>query len=143
MSQEKAQSHRQLWLLSGAYSVYAVIVIIWVTLLVIPMDIGIRAIVHPAFYTMELGLYQPTVFGLIIFMTTLVIILTGWAYGIGLLWMARFLIRREQHFYCLMMSWVSCLFLPFGTLLGIISLIILFQRPVAELFDEKYHYPEL
>jgi hypothetical protein len=36
---------------------------------------------------------------------------------------------------CLVMRGVECLFMPFGTVLGIFTIILLIQEPVKQLFD--------
>jgi hypothetical protein len=36
--------------------------------------------------------------------------------------------------FCLVMGGVECLFMPFGTVLGVFTIIVLMQEPVKQLF---------
>jgi hypothetical protein len=46
----------------------------------------------------------------------------------------RFLAKRQHHTFCLVMAGVECLFMPFGTVLGIFTIIVLTREPVKQLF---------
>lgn len=45
-----------------------------------------------------------------------------------------FLAQRRYHLFCLVVAAVSCLFMPFGTVLGIFTIIILSRPSVQALF---------
>lgn len=45
-----------------------------------------------------------------------------------------FLAKRKNHTFCLVMAGVSCIFTPFGTVLGVFSIIVLSRPSVKELF---------
>ncbi len=46
-----------------------------------------------------------------------------------------FLGRKSHYMYCLVMAGVECIFMPFGTVLGIFTIITLLKPSVKELFD--------
>ncbi|HTX20445.1 MAG TPA: hypothetical protein VMD27_01090 [Candidatus Aquilonibacter sp.] len=75
----------------------------------------------------------PVVAWILIFMGGLFMAL-GWAFA-GLVFVAgRFLARRKHHTFCLVVAGVACLFMPFGTVLGVFSIIVLIREPVKQLF---------
>jgi hypothetical protein len=47
-----------------------------------------------------------------------------------------FLAKRKNHTFCLVMAGVSCIFMPFGTVLGVFSIIVLSRPSVKELFNK-------
>ena len=55
-------------------------------------------------------------------------------YAVGLFFVARYLRERRKHTFCVVVAAVSCAFSPFGTVLGIFTLIVLFRPSVRELF---------
>ncbi len=67
-------------------------------------------------------------------------ILIGWAYAIGLLMTGRFIAQRKRHTFCVIMSAIACIFMPFGTVLGVLSLILLLSSDVQALFNAPQPY---
>lgn len=57
-----------------------------------------------------------------------------WAYAICLALAATYLTRRTHYTFCLVMAAISCTFTPFGTALGIFTLIVLLRPSVRALF---------
>ncbi|MDY7038462.1 MAG: hypothetical protein SV375_20180 [Thermodesulfobacteriota bacterium] len=49
----------------------------------------------------------------------------------------RFIAQRRHHLFCTVMAAVECLFMPFGTVLGVFTLIVLMRDSVKELFAAK------
>jgi hypothetical protein len=46
----------------------------------------------------------------------------------------RFLSRRKHYTYCLVMSGLACAFMPFGTVLGVFTIVVLQRDSVKQLF---------
>jgi len=66
-----------------------------------------------------------------------VFLLLGWTL-VGLLVLAgRSLARHRRYTLCLVMAAISCAFMPFGTVLGVFTLIVLLRPGVKELFGEE------
>ncbi|MDB6113020.1 MAG: hypothetical protein JWR69_4770 [Pedosphaera sp.] len=62
-------------------------------------------------------------------------VLLGWAVAAVILYAGRCLAQRKHYTFCLVVAALTCLMFPFGTVLGIFTLIVL-QRPrVQELFQ--------
>ena len=63
-------------------------------------------------------------------------ILCGWAFAVCLVFAGRYLARRRRYLFCLVMAGVSCMFMPFGTVLGVFTIIVLMRDSVRELFGD-------
>jgi hypothetical protein len=58
----------------------------------------------------------------------------GWIFA-GLVFTAgRFLAKRKHYLFCLVMGGVECLFMPFGTVLGVFTIIVLVRESVKQRF---------
>jgi uncharacterized membrane protein len=63
-----------------------------------------------------------------------VIILTGWVFATFVLINGRFLAKRKNHMFCLVMAGIECIFMPFGTVLGVFTILVLMRESVKKLF---------
>jgi len=72
--------------------------------------------------------------GLFIIVTT-VLILVGWTLAVAILVAGRFLARRTHYTYCLTVGGIECIFMPFGTVLGVFTIIVLSRLSVKALFQ--------
>lgn len=61
--------------------------------------------------------------------------LAGWAMVAALIFAGKYLRRRTQHTFCLVVAGISCMFMPFGTALGVFSLVVLTRPHVKAWFD--------
>lgn len=78
-----------------------------------------------------------SLFGLMFTLIPAAIILLGWAFAIGLGISGYFLLKKQHYLFCMVMAGISCVFTPFGTVLGVFTIVILTRQSVKELF----HYP--
>lgn len=46
----------------------------------------------------------------------------------------RALAQRRRYTFCLVIAGVACMFMPFGTVLGVFTIIVLLRDSVKELF---------
>ena len=76
----------------------------------------------------------PILFGWSFIVVALVVMATGIAYGICTILAGRYLQRRENYTFCLVMAAISCIFFPFGTVLGIFTILVLSRPGVKALF---------
>ena len=76
----------------------------------------------------------PLGFGLIFVIGPALIILIGLAYAISVLLTGRFIAHRKHHTFCFVVACISTLFTPFGTVLGIFTIIVLLRPSVKALF---------
>jgi hypothetical protein len=61
-------------------------------------------------------------------------ILTGWTLAALIAYAGRSLQTRQRYTYCLVMAGVECIMMPFGTVLGVFTIIVLMRDSVKELF---------
>jgi hypothetical protein len=63
-----------------------------------------------------------------------VFILIGWTLAVLLFCAARFIAARRHYNFCFVLACVECLFAPFGTILGVFTLLVLCRPSVKPLF---------
>jgi len=61
-------------------------------------------------------------------------ILAGWTLAVLIAYAGRSLQARRRYTYCLVMAGVECIFMPFGTVLGVFTIIVLMRDSVKEMF---------
>lgn len=66
-----------------------------------------------------------------------VFILLGWTFAVLLLIAGRFIARRKHYMFCFVVACVECLFMPFGTVLGVFTILVLNRESVKELFNPR------
>jgi len=77
----------------------------------------------------------PAVVGWVFALLGGVMMLLGWAFAACVIIAGRFLARRVHHTFCLVMGGIDCLFMPFGTVLGVFTIIVLMKPSVRALFE--------
>ena len=73
--------------------------------------------------------------GVVVAVIAVLFILSGWAFGVALIVAGRYLATYRHHTYCLVMAAVACIFMPFGTVLGVLTIILLMRPSVRSLFE--------
>jgi hypothetical protein len=63
-----------------------------------------------------------------------VFITLGWIFAAFVLTAGRFLAQRKHYMFCVVMAAIECIFLPFGTVLGVFTIIVLMRESVKQLF---------
>jgi hypothetical protein len=80
---------------------------------------------------------QPPAFmGVFLIVLGGVLTLLGWSLAACIAFAGRCLARRKRHTFCLVIAGIACLFMPFGTILGVFSIIVLVRPSVKALFDK-------
>lgn len=64
-------------------------------------------------------------------------ILFGWITAIFIIVAGRKLKARKSRLFCIIVAGIECMFMPFGTVLGIFTLITLTKESVKELFEQN------
>ena len=78
----------------------------------------------------------PPVLGLFFVMMALTVITLGWALAICIIIAGRCLVKRQHYKFCFVIACISCAFMPFGTVLGVFTIIVLMRPSVKKLFAE-------
>ncbi|MEW6572416.1 MAG: hypothetical protein AB1374_02115 [Bacillota bacterium] len=66
-----------------------------------------------------------------------VLILCGWALSALMIVAGVKLKKRTSRVFCLVVAGLECMFMPFGTVLGVFTIIMLMKDSVKELFEAK------
>ena len=76
----------------------------------------------------------PGLVGLIFTLIAGSAILLGWAFAVCVALAGLFLLKKKRHMFCVVMGGVECMFMPFGTVLGVSTVITLMKPSVKALF---------
>jgi len=76
----------------------------------------------------------PKLVGLIFVIFAACFILLGWTFAAFLAYAGRCLAQRKSYTFCLVTAGIACIFMPFGTILGVFSIIVLVRPSVKALF---------
>ena len=75
-------------------------------------------------------------FGLLFTIIPALFILIGWVFAICMFIAGRFLMKKQHYMFCMVMAGIGCLFMPFGTVLGAFTLVVLSRQSVKDLFTK-------
>jgi hypothetical protein len=81
-------------------------------------------------------------FGGIFTLIPAAIIFCGWAFAVCLALAGIFLGRKQRYMFCLVMAGIACIFTPFGTVLGVFTIIVLTRPSVKALFEAAPAAPQ-
>jgi hypothetical protein len=70
------------------------------------------------------------------------LILAGWALAVAIVVTGRFLARRTNYMRCFVVAAVECILFPFGTVLGVFTIIVLSRPSVRVLFQSQIASPD-
>jgi hypothetical protein len=76
----------------------------------------------------------PAFIGVLLVAVATVIISLGWTLAVCIIIAGRCLAKRKHYMFCLVMAAIACIFMPFGTVLGVFTIIVLMRPSVKELF---------
>jgi len=68
--------------------------------------------------------------------------LCGWALAVCIFIAGSKLARYRARTYCLVIAGIECMFMPFGTVLGVFTIIILMKDSVRELFESNRQFQQ-
>lgn len=91
--------------------------------------------VFGAFKIESHGQPAPAFFGWLFVAVGLFFSVMGWAVAACVIIAGLSIAARKRLIFCQVIAGVECLFMPFGTALGVFSLIVLLRPFVKELFD--------
>ncbi len=132
------QDAEHLNLLSIFHYVLAGITGLFACFPVIHLTIGIMFLTQPEFFEPDQGVppEMPMAFGLLFTIVPALMIAAGWTLAICIAYAGRCLACRKRYTFCLVVAAISCLFMPFGTILGVFTIIVLVRPSVKTLFEE-------
>ncbi len=61
--------------------------------------------------------------------------LMGWATSVLIFLAGRYLKRRRNYMFCLIVAGITCLWMPFGTVLGVFTFVVMLRPSVKGMFN--------
>jgi len=58
----------------------------------------------------------------------------GLAFAVCVILAGRYIVRHKHYIFCLVLASLNCLFMPFGTILGVFTIVVLMRPSVKALF---------
>jgi hypothetical protein len=77
----------------------------------------------------------PALIGLFFVVFAVGFILIGWTFAICIMIDGRFIATRKHYMFCLIMAGIECMFSPFGTVLGVFTIVMLVRPTVKASFE--------
>lgn len=136
MAAEIPHDERNLQLLTIFHYVVSAMVFLFSSVFIIHIAMGIMFLVAPGMVQNGSSSPPPAFMGWIFIVMGAGVVLSGWATAVCLILAGRFLARRKRYTFCFVVAVISCLFMPFGTALGIFTIIVLSQPSVKTLFGK-------
>ena len=129
------QDEQNLRLLSIFHYVVAGLAALFACFPIFHLVMGLVIVFAPQTFDSKGGEMLPPLIGWFFVAFAATFIVMGWIFAGCVLAAGRCLAKRKHYMFCLVMAGVECVFFPFGTVLGVFTLIMLTQEPVRQLFN--------
>ncbi len=97
---------------------------------------GIVLVVAPDAFKSS-GNGPPAFLGWLMILVAGTIILVGWTFAACIIVAGRSLASRRRYMFCLAMGGIVCLLMPYGTVLGVFTIIVLTRDSVKKVFSAR------
>lgn len=131
---EVSQDETYLDNLSIAHYVVGGIMVFFACMPLIHIFIGLSIIMGGAGFFPESAEPPPAFFGWMFFIIGLMVFLFGQAVSILVIVSGRFLKRRKNYLFSFILACIVCMFVPFGTILGVFTIIVLSKDSVKRIY---------
>ena len=99
------------------------------------VGIGLAMLLAPEKFADKQNFHGPPLFlGWLFIILGSLAILFGWTFAGCIAVAGRFLAKRKHYLFCLVMGGIACLFMPFGTVLGVFTIFVLIRPSVKAMF---------
>jgi hypothetical protein len=138
-SNRQASTDRDhLLLLAIFYGILGVVEILFSSLFIVHVAIGVRILMNPAAFVRHAAgppMFIEPVMALVFVIVGSCAVLAGWTMGLLSIFTAYSIHRRKRRFFTLLVAGLSCVFYPFGTALGIWTFFVLGRESVRKLYE--------
>ncbi|HPZ09601.1 MAG TPA: hypothetical protein PL110_15975 [Candidatus Eremiobacteraeota bacterium] len=132
------QDRDQLKLLSIFHYILGGIMGLFSCVPLIHLFLGIIFVFAPDTMKDSRGNGPPAFIGWFFIVFALVFIIAGWILAICTLYAGRCLAKTKKYLFCFVTAAIMCVFMPFGTVLGVFTIIVLMRPTVKDLFSVNY-----
>jgi hypothetical protein len=129
------QGEEQLRLLSIFHYVVGGLAGLFALLPIVHLTFGLIMLMDPEAFTSHGEKPLPAFLGWLLVIFASFFIAVGWIFAALVITTGRFLARRRHHLFCLVMAGIEYIFMPFGTVLGVFTLVVLMRDSVRQLFS--------
>lgn len=127
------QDEDHLRLLSIFQYVVAGLAALFACIPIIHLVVGLFILLAPQKFDGK-GESPPAFLGWFFVIFASVIITLGWVFAGFVFALGRSLAKRKRYLFCLVMAGIECMFMPFGTVLGVFTIVVLLRDSVKQLF---------
>jgi hypothetical protein len=129
------QDEEHLRLLSIFHYVCAGLAAMFACFPIIHLVVGFVLLLNPGSFNPQNNQTHPERFvGLLFVVMSVIFILFGWAFAACIAYAGRCLGQRKHYTFCIVMAGIACMFMPFGTILGVFTIVVLVRPTVKSLF---------
>jgi hypothetical protein len=128
------QDLQHLKLLSIFHYVVAGLLALIACLPIFHLVVGLMMIFAPSSMSSR-GEPPPAALGWVFVLLAIAVILLGWTMAICLMFAGWFLSRGKHYIFCFVVACIICLFHPFGTVLGVFTIVVLLRPSVKQFFE--------
>jgi len=100
---------------------------------IVHVVIGLMFLIRPQEFEGQNG-PPPVLIGLMFVIIPAVFILAGWILAAFVIAAGRSLAKRKHYKFCLVVAGVECIFMPLGTILDVLTIIVLMRESTKQLF---------
>ena len=97
--------------------------------------IGLAMIYAPHSFSNKPGDEPPAFVGWLFAGFGSALVLTGWAFAVCVLFGGRFIAKRQRYWFVFVLACIQCAMFPFGTVLGVFTIVVLSRPSVKSLFQ--------
>lgn len=101
------------------------------------MLFGLVFILSPETFQDNGGNAPPAFFGWLFFILGLFFFLIGQVLSICIIVSGRFIKKRIRYLFSFVVACIECVFIPFGTVLGVFTIIVLLRDSVKTIYNES------
>jgi hypothetical protein len=128
------KDEEHLKLLAIFHYVLAALAALFACIPIVHLAMGLVMLTSPQSFHGGHGTAPPAFAGWMFVIVGGSLILLGWIYAACVFAAGRCLARRKRFTFCLVMGAVECIFMPFGTVLGVFTIVVLARNSVKTLF---------
>lgn len=131
-----ALDEEHLRLLTIAHYVIGGLIVLVSCFGLIHTSLGIWMIADPSFFTKNMSEAPPAWFGYLFAILGGVFTVSGWIWGAFTIYAGRCIKQRRRRTLSLVMAGLNCTYFPFGTALGVATILVLLRPSVKSEFGE-------